>query len=128
VRVFSFLPLDMLSLLLRPRKGRRRVEQHSPFSSQFDQSSPVAARNQRQEVRHATADFTETDVDDENTEDEEEDEGDEEDIGNDEDAMGSVDDEDGEEDSPLLPIFSAAHLGNLHASPLLTRVSLFHAA
>ena len=107
----------MLSSLLRPKRGRRRVE-HSPFSSQINnQSSPIAARNQRLEVRHATADFTETDVDDEITETEddghdEEDEDEEDEDGDVGDAQGDEDDdEDGEEDSPLLPLFSAAHLG-----------------
>lgn len=97
----------MLSSLLRPKKARRRVE-HSPFSSQYaDQSSPIAARHQRLEARHATADFTETDLDDEDTEEEDED-GDQE-----EEEEEDEDDEDGEEDTPLLPIFSAAHLDAL---------------
>jgi hypothetical protein len=83
----------MLSSLLRPKKARRRVEEHSPFSS------PYAER------RHATADFTEDDGEDENTEDEDDQE---EDEGDDEEA---IEEEDGDEDTPLLPIFSAAHLG-----------------
>jgi len=94
----------MLTSLLRPRNGRRHVEQHSPFSSHYagDHLSPIGARNQRQETRHATADFTETELEDENTEDEDDEE---------EEDGESVNDEDGEEDTPLLPIFSAAHLG-----------------
>jgi hypothetical protein len=100
----------MLSSLLRPKKGRRRVEQHSPFSSRYDdQSSPIAERRKRLDARHATADFTETELDDENTEEEDEEEdGEQEGLGEDE---GDEDDEDGHADSPLLPIFSAAHLG-----------------
>jgi hypothetical protein len=95
----------MLSSLLRPKKGRRRVEQHSPFSSRYDdQSSPIAERRKRLDARHATADFTETDLDDENTEEEDDDEEDRE-------QGGEEEDEDGHEDIPLLPIFSAAHLG-----------------
>lgn len=96
----------MLSSLLRPKKGRKRVEQHSPFSSQYaDQSSPILARNQRREARHATADFTETEPEEDDTEDGEDVE-DQED-----DEVEGEEDEDGDEDTPLLPIFSAAHLG-----------------
>lgn len=109
----------MLSSLLRPKKGLRRVEQHSPFSSRYDeQSSPIVERRKRLDARHATADFTETDPDDENTE-EEEDEEDEEQEGE-EDGDGE-DDEDGHEDTPLLPIFSAAHLGESAYMPRLNR-------
>ena len=54
-------------------------------------------------VRYATADFTETDLDDNEDED-----GQQEEDEQDDDAG---DDEDGHEDAPLLPIFSAAHLG-----------------
>ncbi|KAH8755910.1 hypothetical protein BGZ57DRAFT_772590 [Hyaloscypha finlandica] len=85
----------MLSSLLRPKKARRRVEEHSPFSSPYV------------ERRHATADFTEDDGEDENTEDEEdqdEEERDDEEV---------IEEEDGDEDTPLLPIFSAAHLDSL---------------
>lgn len=104
----------MLSSLLRPKKGRKRVEQHSPFSSQYaDQSSPILARNQRRETRHATADFTETELDDENTEDEDEEEEEDMELGQDEEDIEGDDDEDGDEDIPLLPIFSAAHLGQI---------------
>jgi len=85
----------MLSSLLRPKKARRRVVEHSPFSSPYV------------ERRHATADFTEDDGEDEITEDEEDqDEGE----GDDEEAI-EEENEDGNEDTPLLPIFSAAHLG-----------------
>jgi hypothetical protein len=103
----------MLSSLLRPKKNRQRVEQHSPFSSLYDQSSPILARQQRLEPRHATADFTETDVEDSNTEDEEQDHGEQEEGEEEEDEHidDGADDEDGEVETPLLPIFSAAHLG-----------------
>ncbi|KAH8594454.1 hypothetical protein B0O99DRAFT_595389 [Bisporella sp. PMI_857] len=103
----------MLASLLRPKRGRRRIE-HSPFSSQYnDQSSPLVARNRRIEARHATADFTETDIDDEITEDDEEAIEDDEEDEPDDDDDGGGDDEDGDEDTPLLPIFSAAHLDAL---------------
>jgi hypothetical protein len=103
----------MLSSLLRPKRSRR-VE-HSPFSSRFDeQSSPIVERRKRLNARYASADFTETDQDDEETEEdedeEEEEEGDEDGDELDEDDDDD-DDEDGDEDTPLLPIFSAAHLG-----------------
>ena len=102
----------MLSSLLRPKKGRPRVEQHSPFSSRYDdQSSPIAERRKRLDARHATADFTETELDDENTEEEDDDEEDGEQERGEEDEGDEDDDEDGHEDTPLLPIFSAAHLG-----------------
>ena len=99
----------MLSSLLRPKNGRRRVEQHSPFSSRFEHSSPIVERRKRLSTRHATADFTETELDDENTEEEDEDEvvDDEEE----DDQDDGEEDEDGQEETPLLPIFSAAHLG-----------------
>lgn len=60
-------------------------------------------------MRHATADWTETEDNDENTEDEEEGDGDEDE--EDEEENEEDGDEDGDEDTPLLPIFSAAHLG-----------------
>jgi hypothetical protein len=102
----------MLSSLLRPKKPRQRVEEPSPFSSPYpepDRSSPTVARRERQ-IRHATADWTETEAEDENTEDDQ----DEEEVIGDEDAHGNGaedGDEDGGDDTPLLPIFSAAHLG-----------------
>ncbi|KAG4027675.1 hypothetical protein MFRU_028g00970 [Monilinia fructicola] len=101
----------MLSSLLRPKKARRRAQEiHSPFSSPYiDRSSPLA--NRRKDLpRHASADFTETEIE-EDTEEEialgndgedEDEEGDEEELG-----------EDGDEGQPLLPIFSAAHLDAL---------------
>src|SRR5579859_5093029 len=95
----------MLASLLRPRKTRPRVEEHSPFSSPYvDQSSPVVARRERLAAKHASADFTATDDEDEITEDEE-------DLEDEEEGVAGEENEDGEEDMPLLPIFSAAHLG-----------------
>jgi hypothetical protein len=104
----------MLSSLLRPKKAQR--VQHSPFSSPYvDQSSPAVVRRQRM-ARHASADFTETEQGDEDTEDdqeeeEEEQEEEEEDGEHSEGELEGEDNEDGEADTPLLPIFSAAHLG-----------------
>lgn len=107
----------MLSSLLRPKKARRRAQEiHSPFSSPYiDRSSPLA--NRRKDLpRHASADFTETEIE-EDTEEEialgndgedEDEEGDEEELG-----------EDGDEGQPLLPIFSAAHLGTCEPCLLL---------
>ena len=87
----------MLSTLLRPKRPRKRADANLQSCSYLD--------------RRATADFTEDDGEDENTEDEDE-EGDERDQDEDvqEEEEADEDDEDGEE-SPLLPIFSAAHLG-----------------
>ncbi|QSZ34244.1 hypothetical protein DSL72_005834 [Monilinia vaccinii-corymbosi] len=98
----------MLSSLLRRKKARRRVqEDHSPFSSPYlDQSSSPATRRGRL-PRHASADFTETEIEEDT----------EEEValghdGEDEDGEGD-EEEDGDEDRPLLPIFSAAHLDAL---------------
>ncbi|EKD17476.1 uncharacterized protein L3040_005079 [Drepanopeziza brunnea f. sp. 'multigermtubi'] len=102
----------MLSSLLRPQRARRRAEQSSPFSSPY--------------AGHAAADFTEDDDEDEHSEEEEQeeeeqdtvDEGEEDadadgegDEGEDDD--GDAEHEDGDSHSPLLPIFSAAHLDAL---------------
>ena len=100
----------MLSSLLRPRKNRPRIEEHSPFSSPYaDQSSPVVARRERLAALHASADFTTTEGEDEDENTEEDDLG--EGIRDEEDDVAAEENEDGEEDTPLLPIFSAAHLG-----------------
>ncbi|TGO38944.1 hypothetical protein BHYA_0064g00400 [Botrytis hyacinthi] len=102
----------MLSSLLRPAKARRRAQEiHSPFSTlNVDRSSPAAARRERL-PRHASADFTETEIE-EDTEEEivQQNDGEDEDEGSNEDE---VEEEDGDEDQPLLPIFSAAHLDAL---------------
>ncbi|ESZ95890.1 hypothetical protein SBOR_3703 [Sclerotinia borealis F-4128] len=102
----------MLSSLLRPKKSRRRVQEiHSPFSSPYvDQPSPAAGRRERL-PRHASADFTETEIE-EDTEEEiavENDAEDEEEEGD----GDELEEEDGDDDQPLLPIFSAAHLDSL---------------
>jgi hypothetical protein len=110
----------MLSSLLRPKKARQRVEEHSPFSSVYpDDSSPIVARQERQ-VRHATADWTETEADDDNSEEDDNAEGEDVDEDEDDEAGDQEDDEDGEENTPLLPIFSAAHLGQLRPLPSAT--------
>lgn len=85
----------MLSSLLRPKKARRRVEESPLFSSPY--------------AGHAAADFTEDDEEDEHTEEEDNDEGDEEE--GEGDMSEGEEGEDGDSHSPLLPIFSAAHLG-----------------
>ncbi|EDN92689.1 hypothetical protein SS1G_08552 [Sclerotinia sclerotiorum 1980 UF-70] len=102
----------MLSSLLRPKKARRRVQEiQSPFSSPYvDRSSPAAERRERL-PRHASADFTETEIE-EDTEEEivlENNDADENERVNEDE----LEEEDGDEDQPLLPIFSAAHLDAL---------------
>jgi hypothetical protein len=108
----------MLSYLLSPQK--RRLQQDA-----FNSSSPYAPpdRAATREVRYAAADWTETENDDDDTEEDgrEEvevehdqiDEEDEDEDGQDDDAEAIDDNEDGGSDTPLLPIFSAAHLGAL---------------
>lgn len=91
----------MLSSLLRPKKNRQHVEEASVFSTPYEQR------------RHATADFTEDDGEDEEFEEDDEEEGEED-----------VDEEDGEEDTPLLPIFSAAHLGTLRRHSMIFKLTL----
>lgn len=93
----------MLSTLLRPKRSRQRVQGNSIFST------PPSKRV------HAKADWTEDDSGDDMTEDDEE-EGEEdhgeEGVGEDDDNEdGDENDEEDGETSPLLPIFSAAHLG-----------------
>lgn len=87
----------MLASLLRPRKGRRRQQEHSPFSSH---RNPRARDNSRQYlIRHASdREDAYQDIDDDD-----------------------VDDED-EEDEPVLPIFSAEHLGT--SRPFFSALSL----
>jgi hypothetical protein len=106
------VPAAMFSSLLRSKQGRRRVQSPPSSSPYVDQSSPLLARQQRFGLRHATADFTETDAEDSNTEDEGDQEaGEEEPEEGEGDAGRGADDEDGEEEPHLLPLFSAAHLG-----------------
>ena len=92
----------MLSSLLRPKKKRR--------AQAFNSSSPYSHRSRdrdQQPVRHAAADWTETENDDDDTE-EEDDHGEHE---ADDDNEQESADEDAADATPLLPIFSAAHLG-----------------
>lgn len=105
----------MLSSLLHPSRSFRRGRQrdHSPFSSPFTSaSSPVATRRgETSERRRPAARY-----DDELSEDEEYDEDDVDEAmeGEYEETPEDFEeeDEDGlEETTPLLPIFSAAHLG-----------------
>lgn len=64
------------------------------------------------EARHASADFTDEEREEEVTGDEGfEEDIEEEEEGENEEGEIEEEDEDGPEDSPLLPIFSAAHLG-----------------
>ncbi|TVY27282.1 Calcium channel, partial [Lachnellula hyalina] len=122
----------MLSSLLRPKKHRQHVEEHSPFSSIYPvDSSPIVARQERQ-VRHATADWTETEAEDDNSEGDDDGEDIDEDgvdreAGDEEEGEEEEDqdeDEDGEEDTPLLPIFSAAHLDALPVYKLTHAIRL----
>lgn len=122
----------MLSSLLRPRKARynRILNRSSPFA---DETSPILG--QKDKIRHAAADWTETEDNEDYILGYEED-GDYEadgqidtneannevndfDFGHQE-PENSDDDEDGHRDGrespPLLPIFSAAHLGILRVS------------
>jgi hypothetical protein len=102
----------MFSSLLRPKQTRRRVQYSLSSSPYLDQSSPLLARQQRFGPRHAAADFTETDAEDSNTEDDDgHGAGEEEPEEGEEDREGEAEDEDGDEETHLLPLFSAAHLG-----------------
>jgi hypothetical protein len=97
----------MLSSLLRPKKGRKRVPEHSPFSSFSAAYVDVDSDDngqQRTKARHASADFTES---------EQESEGETERATRRPDDNEDEQEEDGIESTPLLPIFSAAHLGKL---------------
>jgi Ion transport protein len=103
----------MLSNMLRTSTNRRRVE-HSPFSSAYagEDSSPIAARHQRLEARRQDSGETQSDYEGarENSYFTRQHEVDIDEV--DEAEDGDDGDEDGEE-APLLPIFSAAHLGML---------------
>ena len=114
----------MLSSLLRPRKSRRTRAIFPPSSPYGEPSSQAnrgedTARRESPEIRHAAADWTETENDNEDSEDdyegqegeEDHDEGNEETNDDDEQHNRNEDDEDGDDATPLLPIFSAAHLG-----------------
>lgn len=110
----------MLSLLRRPRKGFRRVDRHDSASP-----SPGPASQGYASRRHATADFTEADDDGDDSNDEVErfdneeveevDGGEEEEEEQDEHEEADEDQgEDGRRTAlPVLPLFSASHLGTL---------------
>ena len=102
----------MISSLLRPKRGRTAREgDRSPFSSPYSglRSSPVATRRPpAEERRRAGADF---DNDDATNRQDDIDEEDEDHVDQEDEAD---EDEDGHgETTPLLPIFSAVHLGVL---------------
>lgn len=117
----------MLSSLLRPRKPRRAQDifpQSSPHGEPSEQANHRQGnvRQDDADVRHAAADWTETENDNDDSEDDQSqghghgyhdgdrDEGDH-------DQHEEHDDEDGDEATPLLPIFSAAHLGTISFPP-----------
>lgn len=104
------------SLLRRPRAGPRRVDRRRNSSPS---PSPGPARRRYTLERHATADFTEADDDDA---DDSHDEGmarfhsndrHVDDDGDEEDDQDDGQDEDGRRRGglPVLPLFSASHLG-----------------
>lgn len=97
----------MLSSILRPKRNRKRVQEDLPSTPYTSQYPPAFARRQ-QLVRHASADFTATEDDDETEDEQVADHIEEEAEVLDDEAN---EDEDGAADTPLLPIFSAAHLG-----------------
>lgn len=115
----------MLSSLLRTKKGRRRPTEHSPFSSPYgttqanpeEQSSPLLLSRPSRPIRHASADFTETEDsithsdEDRNGGRGEEDEEQDDEFNEDDDNREEGEEDGEDEDIPLLPIFSAAHLG-----------------
>ena len=99
----------MLSSLLRPKKSRL-IADRSPFS-------PVGTRRGLfNERRRATADYDDTEA----PGDEHEIEDDEQDVY--EEYEGDEDEDGLEESTPLLPIFSAAHLGS-GARPILKKLA-----
>ncbi|KAL9619978.1 MAG: hypothetical protein Q9160_005447 [Pyrenula sp. 1 TL-2023] len=114
----------MLASLLHPSRTFKKARQrdYSPFSSPFTSaSSPVATRRgAANERRRPAADFDDDISDDDGYDDDEseelEDEGPEEgfEAPEDDEDENEDDDEDGLGDAtPLLPIFSAAHLDSL---------------
>jgi hypothetical protein len=106
----------MLSSLLRPKKRVRRVpEQFTSPAPDGEQSAPAKHGRERAEARFAAADWTETDDNDEETEEENSIRSGLEEEQARHDRLGGEngDHEDGDEGTPLLPIFSAAHLGTV---------------
>jgi hypothetical protein len=110
------------SLLQQKKKVRRAPEQFTAPATQAEQSTPTKQGRERTGARYATADWTETDDNDEETEEEDDNEG-RLDGGQGRHEFLSGEDyarEDGDEETPLLPIFSAAHLGTfLHNTACL---------
>ena len=110
----------MLSSFLGPSKGTptRPRGDRSPFSSPFTSSPEAIRRSQANERRRPAADYDTSDNENASgSEDEEEqDEEDEDEDDEDEEEEEEEEDEDGAgEITPLLPIFSAAHLGSRDA-------------
>jgi hypothetical protein len=100
----------MLSSLLRPRKTRRALQQLSS-SPNPDEATPMLRRDD-QHIQHASADWTETEDNEEYTMEERDDDDEHSDNrGQGHDGALDDEDEDGGEEAPLLPIFSAVHLG-----------------
>ena len=112
----------MLSSFLRPKRGRRHAN-HSPFSSPYDdrRDSPASARTPSRNARrrpardydgseHSHEDEREHDDNEEAVEDGDDHDEEDEDDEDDEDGLG--------ESTPLLPIFSAEHLGKLLSASL----------
>ncbi|KAI9801796.1 MAG: hypothetical protein M1825_003169 [Sarcosagium campestre] len=101
----------MLSSLLRPRKARPRRDR-SPFSSPFngDEASPLFGRRHSNEERRRPAGRFYRDDDSSDGDSDSDDV--KADSDNDSEA-GGEDEDDLPEASPLLPIFSAAHLDSL---------------
>lgn len=108
------------SLLRRPSHGSRRVDLREPSLSP---SSRPGARRRYGGRTHATADFTEADDDDEDSNEERvlrfEEGGDDDAQDEDGDGDGDGDGDDADEDGrtgkalPVLPLFSATHLGTV---------------
>lgn len=108
---------ELLSSLLRPKRGVRRVDDGDFFhSSQPATPSPGPAARAYHESRHATADFTEAE-DDEDEEEEDEFDGDADPLSfmpgpNRYRYEGSGHDNNGRRSSTTLqPLFSAGYLG-----------------
>lgn len=103
----------MLSSLLRPKKRRRDVAR-SPFSSpsgRGDTSPEGVRRSLLHERRHPAADYDDENYDGFDGDEHHDDDGEEEDEENEDDDEEDDDEDGAAEDTPLLPIFSAVHLG-----------------
>lgn len=109
----------MFPTVSRRSKGSQE-KRPSPFSSPYSniQASPIAARRSSVEERrrpaaifnHLLSPAAEDRIEEEDLDDEEGEEPDE-DVNEDEEGDGDINEDDAGETSPLLPIFSAAHLG-----------------